>query len=90
MAWTIEFDKNTKKDFRKIAKLEQQKIFSFLKKLVTDYDSPKEIGKPLKGEFAGLWRYRVGNYRLICTLEHKNLIVLVLHVGHRKAVYKGF
>ncbi|GAB5040991.1 type II toxin-antitoxin system RelE family toxin [Bartonella henselae] len=47
------------------------------------------IGKPLKGQFSGLWRYRVGDYRILCELYDKELVVLVLAVGHRKNIYKG-
>ncbi|HJW79406.1 MAG TPA: type II toxin-antitoxin system RelE/ParE family toxin [Beijerinckiaceae bacterium] len=48
---------------------------------------PRRFGKALAGEFAGLWRYRVGDYRLIVSFEDDRLIVLVLRLGHRRTVY---
>nr|CBI77786.1 conserved hypothetical protein [Bartonella rochalimae ATCC BAA-1498] len=49
----------------------------------------RAIGKPLRGQLSGLWRYRVGDYRILCDLYDKELVVLVLAVGHRKNIYKG-
>ena len=51
-------------------------------------DDPKRLGKPLHGDKAGLWRYRVGSYRLICHMENKTRTVLVLRVGHRRDIYE--
>nr|WP_236829021.1 type II toxin-antitoxin system RelE/ParE family toxin [Bartonella schoenbuchensis] len=47
------------------------------------------VGKPLRGPLSGLWRYRVGDYRILCDLHDKELLVLVLAVGHRKNIYKN-
>lgn len=49
---------------------------------------PRETGKPLQGEMAGLWRYRVGDYRLICEIKDTVLSVIVLRIGHRRDVYR--
>lgn len=51
-------------------------------------DTPQIFGKGLKGNKAGLWRYRIGNYRLICEIIDNKLIILVLTVGHRREIYK--
>ena len=51
-------------------------------------ENPRQWGKPLHGEKQGLWRYRVGHYRLICDIQDERVIVLVLEVGHRKDVYR--
>ena len=50
-------------------------------------EQPANLGKPLLGDLAGLWRYRVGNYRVVCRLEQETIVVFVLSVGHRKDVY---
>lgn len=50
-------------------------------------DTPQIFGKSLKGNKAGLWRYRIGNYRLICEIIDNKLIILVLTVGHRREIY---
>ena len=49
--------------------------------------TPRRFGKPLRAELAGLWRYRVGDYRLLCQIKDKILLVLLISVGHRKNVY---
>ena len=50
-------------------------------------DDPREIGKALSGDYSGLWRYRVGDYRIVCELKDKVFRVLVVRVGHRKDIY---
>ncbi|WP_156422988.1 type II toxin-antitoxin system RelE family toxin [Amygdalobacter nucleatus] len=56
-------------------------------KEIAKYDDPKLQGKALTGNLAGLWRYRVGDYRLICLIENHTLLILVLDIGHRRDVY---
>lgn len=51
-------------------------------------ENPREKGKPLKGNLKNQWRYRIGNYRILCRIEDYEVLVLVLNVGHRKEVYK--
>jgi mRNA interferase RelE/StbE len=51
-------------------------------------DDPRDLGTALTGDFKGCWRYRVGDYRIICSLEDQELIVLVLEIGHRREVYR--
>jgi len=50
-------------------------------------EDPRAFGKPLKADLKGLWRYRVADYRLICSIQDQRLVVLVLKVGHRRDVY---
>ncbi len=87
MAWVIEFDAKAKKDFLKLDKVAQNQIDKFLLKLIK-LDNPRQIGQALKGKFISFWKYRIGSYRLICNIEDKNVIILVLKVDHRKQVYK--
>ena len=51
-------------------------------------DDPRQLGKPLKGQHSELWRYRVGDYRVVCDLRDEVLVVLVVRIGHRKEVYE--
>nr|WP_236829077.1 type II toxin-antitoxin system RelE/ParE family toxin [Bartonella sp. 11B] len=64
-------------------------MVDFLDQHVTSLEDVRAIGKPLRGQLSGLWRYRVGDYRILCDLYDKELVVLVLAVGHRKNIYKG-
>ena len=85
MTWKIEYDRRVKKDLKKLDKQAQRDILEFFDNLP---DDPTATGKPLKANFLGLWRYRIGDYRAICRLEDEAFIVLVLRVAHRKSAYQ--
>lgn len=87
MAWTIKFDKKAFKEFTNLDKAIQKKIDKLLLKL-KESSNPRVTGQQLKGNKQAYWRYRVGDYRLICSIEDAILTVLVLRVQHRKEVYK--
>ena len=87
LAWTIEFSDDAKRDLRKLDKSIQRQIYRYLSARVACADDPTEFGKGLKHELNGLWRYRVGDYRILCRIEEEALIVLVVEVGHRSTVY---
>ena len=85
MAWKIEFSSRAEKQFRKLDKQIGRRILKYLKREVES--NPKSVGKSLKGNLADFWRYRVGDYRLICTFEEDRLVVLVLEIAHRREIY---
>ena len=86
--WTIEIKRTAEKQIQKLDRKAQQLIIRFLRERVAPADDPRQWGKPLHGEKRGLWRYRVGDYRLICDIQDERITVLVLTVGHRKDVYR--
>jgi len=69
MTWKIEFDSDVEKDLRKLGATAQKRILTFLKKRIATTDDPREHGKALTGDFSGLWRYRVSDYRIISKIE---------------------
>jgi mRNA interferase RelE/StbE len=73
---------------RKIDPAARQRIREYLEQRVANLSDPRQLGNPLKGELASLWRYRVGDYRLICELRDEVLVVLVVRIGHRREVYR--
>lgn len=83
----IIFSDKAKKEFLKLDKAIQKQIKNFLTKLAT-IDDPKSRGKALVGNLAGFWRYRVGNYRLLCRIIENELVIVVVEVGHRSEIYK--
>ena len=87
MVWIIKFDPRAKKELKKLDRSVQQRILTYLKNKVAVEENPRRFGANLKGDKSGLWRYRIGNYRVICQLIDENMTVLVVKVGHRKAVY---
>lgn len=88
MTWIVEFDEAARKELRKLDRQSQQDILRYLRERIATDEDPRRFGKPLVRELAGLWRYRIQNYRLICNIEDEKLTVLVLRVGHRKDVYE--
>lgn len=89
MTWSVEFDEAARKELRKLDRQAQQDILRYLRERIATDDDPRRFGKALARELAGLWRYRVQHYRLICHIEDRTLTVLVLRVGHRKDVYEN-
>ena len=86
--WTVEFDDRARRELRKLAAETQKMILRYLRERIAGSPDPREFGKPLRMNLAGLWRYRVGDYRLICRIEDNRFVVLVLKVGHRREVYE--
>ena len=87
MAWRIDFDPAAQRELDKLDKLIRRRITKFLYERVGKLDDPRKIGQRLQGTLSEFWKYRVGDYRIICSLEHDRLVVLVLRIGHRREVY---
>ncbi|HEX2164675.1 MAG TPA: type II toxin-antitoxin system RelE/ParE family toxin [Thermoanaerobaculia bacterium] len=88
MTWKVELDSRAAKELRSLDPEARRRILRFLRERVATADDPRRIGRPLQGQSAPLWRYRVGSFRLICSIEDDRLIVLVVRVGHRREVYR--
>lgn len=88
MGWKIEFAATARKELKRLDRTEAKRILGFLHDRVILHGNPRLFGKPLKGQDGEIWRYRVGNYRIICELQEATMVVLVARVGHRKAVYR--
>jgi len=86
--WRIEITRTAEKQISKFSRPAQKSIQRFLRERLAPSDNPRQWGKPLRGEKKDLWRYRVGDYRLICDIQEERVAVLVLEVGHRKDVYR--
>ena len=85
MILEIEWDERARKELRSLDKGIQRRIFSYLRERTTE--NPRNFGKQLSGNMAGLWRYRIEDFRVICRLEDEKLTVVVVAVGHRKEIY---
>jgi mRNA interferase RelE/StbE len=88
LAWTLRLSETAKRQLGKLDAGNAQVILRYLNRLVLETTDPRERGKGLRANLSGLWRYRVGDYRLICSIEDHELVVLVLQIGHRSEVYK--
>jgi mRNA interferase RelE/StbE len=92
-SWRVEISRSAEKQIQKLDRTAQGLIVRFLRERVQVADNPRQWGKPLHGDKGGLWRYRVGDYRLgqfrtICEIQDERVTVLVVSVGHRKDVYR--
>jgi mRNA interferase RelE/StbE len=85
--WTYRFTETALKEFTKLNRQVQKEVIRYLDDRIATPESPERFGKPLRGDKWGSWRYRIGDYRLVCKIERSALIVLVLHVGHRSRIY---
>ena len=89
MAWLIEIDKKAKKDLDALDKPIARRITVFLRDRVSTLDDPRSIGEALKGSKLGdFWKYRVGDYRIITSIEDGALRILVVRIGNRREVYR--
>ncbi|MBY4797745.1 type II toxin-antitoxin system RelE/ParE family toxin [Collinsella sp. AGMB00827] len=87
MAWRIELDKRVQRMLKKIDKQTARRIIAKLRE-ISLLEDPRSTGKALVGNVAGLWRYRVGDYRILCLIDDDVLVVLVVDIGHRRGVYR--
>jgi mRNA interferase RelE/StbE len=83
LAWTASFDPRAFKELEKL-----DRIVKFLQDRVLRRDDPRNLGKAMAGDKAGLWRYRVGDYRLICHIDDEAESLRVLRIAHRKEAYR--
>jgi mRNA interferase RelE/StbE len=86
--WRTEYTDVAARELLKLDKPVRERILTFLRERAEKLEDPKEIAEPLVGELRGLWRFRVGDYRIICDIRRDVLLILVLQIGHRKEVYR--
>lgn len=87
MAWRIEIDKDVQRSMKKLDKQIARRIVAKLHE-ISQLEDPRSMGKALTGNLAGVWRYRVGDYRILCDINDGRLVILVVDVAHRREVYK--
>jgi mRNA interferase RelE/StbE len=89
MAWKIEFDRAAERELDKIDVQMARRILAFLHSRVAQLDDPRSIGEALKGSKLGaFWKYRVGDFRIIASIEDNALRILVVRIGNRREVYR--
>ena len=86
MGWTVEVDASAEKALAKLGTVAGRRIVKGLREIAR-LDDPKVRGKPLTGNWAGHWRYRLGDYRVIARIEERRVVIVVVAVGHRREVY---
>lgn len=77
------------REFRKMDRYTQRMLKAWIDKNLVGCEDPRQHGKALTADRKGQWRYRIGDYRLICAIEDERLIILALSIGHRREVYNN-
>ncbi|CYV46488.1 type II toxin-antitoxin system RelE family toxin [Streptococcus suis] len=88
MSYKVILSAKAQKQIQKLDKTAASLILRYLYKHIDGCDTPRQYGKALTANRSGQWRYRIGNYRVIVSIEDDKLIVTALEVGHRKEIYK--
>jgi mRNA interferase RelE/StbE len=87
MAWKVELTKTAARNVASLGQDQAKRILRFLHDRLATRDNPRELGAALHGPWAGYWKYRVGDYRLIASIEDDLVRILVVRIGHRSDVY---
>ena len=87
MTYGVETTARFNKEFKKLDKYTQRLIKAWIEKNLVGTEDPRRHGKGLTANRNGQWRYRIGDYRLICNIDDGRLVILALSVGHRREVY---
>ncbi len=88
MSWDYQIHEDAAADLDKLGPAARAEVTTWMEKRIRGSTNPEQLGKPLRGSKHGLWRYRVRDYRILCRLEKKILIVVVVAVGHRSRIYE--
>ena len=88
MAWRIEFVPAAAKELKKLGKAEAARISETLESRIAPLDDPRTLGAALTGDLGGLWRWRIGDYRIVARIEDQRITILIVRVGHRSDVYR--
>ena len=88
MAWTIEYTTTARSQLRKLERQAARRILDHMDARVAGLGDPRGHGKALAGPMGGLWRYRVGDCRVICEIRDRLLRILVVRIGHHRDVYR--
>lgn len=89
MAWEIKFEEAAFRELKKLEKTVSRRILDFLEQRISKLEDPRSIGQALKGVNLGsFWKYRVGDYRIICDIQDDTVVILVVRIGNRREVYR--
>lgn len=89
MAWRVEFLPEAARELQKVDRPVRERILAFLRDRVARRPDPRGLGEALRGpEIGRYWKYRVGDYRVICSIQDDRVVIVVVRIGHRREVYR--
>ena len=86
--WRVEFSEEAERDLRKLTARDRHRVFRFLQERIERDEDPRRIGDALTGPRRGLWRYRVGDLRVLAEIVDRRVTVVIVEVGNRREVYR--
>jgi mRNA interferase RelE/StbE len=87
-SWRVEFHPAAVRDLRKLGAESERRVVRYLRERIVCSEDPRRFSHALTSDRKGLWRYRVGDYRIVAAIEEDRFVVLVVTVGHRREVYR--
>jgi mRNA interferase RelE/StbE len=88
MNWEFEITPSAEKQILKLGHTARADITRYLSQRIATPENPRRFGKALTGDLKGYWRYRVGDYRILCQIQEERVVVLVIAIGHRREIYQ--
>ena len=89
MAWRVEFLPEAERELKQLDRRVRDRILVFLRDRLGSRKDPRSLGEPLRGpELGKYWKYRVGDYRIVCDIRYDCILILVVRIGHRREVYR--
>lgn len=88
MVWTIKYTETAKKQLKKLDRQTARRVLEYMDEHVATREDPCSPGEALTGPLGGLWRYRIGDLRVICDVQNGALMILVIELGNRREVYR--
>jgi mRNA interferase RelE/StbE len=88
LTWTIEYTQTAKNQLKKLDKPVARRILNYFDDRVANQEDPRALGKALSGPLGTLWRFRIGDFREICDIQHSAVTILVIRIGHRREGYR--
>ena len=85
--YRVLFESKARRELMKLYKFDFKRINKWIQYNLVGCSNPYVHGKPLRGNLSKHWRYRIGNYRLIAQIDDEKILILIVHVGHRRKVY---
>ncbi|HIJ83973.1 MAG TPA: type II toxin-antitoxin system RelE/ParE family toxin [Magnetococcales bacterium] len=89
MHWTVDIGDVAERQLLKLDSVARTRILDYLTERIDGCENPRRFGTALKGDKTGWWRYRVGDYRLLCDVDDARVVVFVIAIGHRREVYRS-
>ena len=87
MNWTVEYTRTAETQLRKLDRQIARRILDYLDDKIAPLENPRSRGKALVGPLGELWRYRIGDYRVVCEIQDNVMRILLVETGHRKQIY---